>query len=272
MGYIDGVANAVRIFQVDAFAERLFAGNPAAVCPLKSWLPDETLQSIALENNLSETAFYVKHGDDFELRWFTPKSEVAICGHATLAAGYVILSELEPERNEVTFQTRKVGELKVSREAGRLRLELPSEPPTQCPAPRGLTDALGFAPTEVWQASKMLAVLESATQVAGIVPDLAWITSLDATGLIVTAPGDEGSGIDFVSRYFAPHIGILEDPVTGSAHCVLAPYWSERLGKTVMEARQLSARGGALGVELLGDRVALLGRAEMYMRGEIELP
>ena len=265
------MGGAVKIYQVDAFADALFAGNPAAVCPLESWLADETLQAIAAENNLSETAFYVKSGDTFALRWFTPKSEVEICGHATLAAGFVILSELEPERAEVRFQTRKVGELAVARAGDRFRLELPAQPPKKLPAPRGLTDALGVAPTEVLQATKMMAVLESATEVASIVPDLSWIKSLESYGLIVTAPGDEGSGVDFVSRYFAPYVGILEDPVTGSAHCVLAPYWAERLGKTNMEARQLSARGGALGVELRGDRVALLGHAVLYMRGEIVL-
>ena len=262
----------IQIFQVDAFAERLFEGNPAAVCPLEDWLEDEMLQAIAAENNLSETAFYVERDGLYELRWFTPKSEVAICGHATLAAGFVILTELEPDRDEVRFQTRQVGELAVRRSGDRFRLELPAQVPSRCPAPRGLTDALGYAPTEVWQATKMMAVLESATQVAGIVPELSLIKSLDTYGLIVTAPGDEGSGIDFVSRYFAPYVGILEDPVTGSAHCVLAPYWAQRLGKKMMEARQLSARGGALGVELAGDRVALLGSATLYLRGTLLVP
>lgn len=269
------------MFQVDAFATSLFTGNPAAVCPLQRWLDDSVLQSIASENNLSETAFYVKNrdvknrdsgaGETFQLRWFTPKREVDICGHATLAAGFVILTELEPTRNSVVFQTRKVGDLTVSKEGERFRMELPAQPPSRCAAPRGLTEALGFVPTEVWKATKMMAVLDNASQVRELVPDVSLIGMFDSYGLIVTAPGEEGSGIDFVSRYFAPYVGILEDPVTGSAHCVLAPYWAERLAKTKMEARQLSTRGGALGVELIGDRVALVGSAKLYLRGSIQL-
>lgn len=262
------MASSIPIFQIDAFADAPFSGNPAAVCPLETWLPDETLQAIAGENNLAETAFWVREGDRFELRWFTPKIEVDLCGHATLASGYVILSEIEPSWNSVRFTTRQAGELEVARAGDRLRLELPARPPTRAEMPAGIAEALGVAPREVWTSVKMMAVLEDQSEVAAVDPDLRWIEALDQLGLIVTAPGDE---VDFVSRFFAPGAGIAEDPVTGSAHCTLAPYWAQVLGKTSLEARQLSARGGNLGVELNGDRVALTGNAHLYLRGRIEI-
>ena len=258
----------IPIYQVDAFTGELFAGNPAAVCVLESWLDDALLQSIAAENNLSETAFLVRGGDRFELRWHTPVVEVALCGHATLASGFVVLSELEPGWDAVTFGTRQAGDLLVARDAERLRMSLPAAPPRAVERPAGLVDALGLEPVAVLESRKLMVVLESEAQVAALSPDLVWVARATEDGLIATAPGDR---VDFVSRYFAPGAGIDEDPVTGSAHCVLAPYWAERLGRSRLEARQISTRGGDLGCEVHGDRVHLIGQAVLYLRGTIEI-
>jgi PhzF family phenazine biosynthesis protein len=276
----------IPIYQVDAFTSELFAGNPAAVCVLERWLDDRVMRSIAAENNLSETAFLIAvDGGDWELRWFTPVLEVDLCGHATLAGGFVVLTELEPERDRVSFRTRAAGVLTVSRDGDRLRMSLPARPPSPIDPPPGLIEALGVEPVEVWKAQlseantvgvvggaapKLMAVLDSEAAVAAVAPDLAWIAgNRDADGLIVTAAGRDG--IDFVSRYFAPHAGIDEDPVTGSAHCTLTPYWAGRLGRENLEARQISSRGGDLRCELRGDRVELVGGAVLYMTGEIAL-
>ena len=264
---------SIAIYQVDAFTSRLFGGNPAAICPLDAWLPDETLQAIALENNLSETAFIVPSGTDYELRWFTPAVEVNLCGHATLATAYLILERLQPERPGVAFETRS-GTLTVRR-ADRNRLTmtfpaLPVQPAVTTPA--ALAQAMRRQPLATYPireqhgAPYYLMQFASQAEVAGLRPTF---SALQAN-VIATAEADE-AGVDFVSRFFAPMSGIDEDPVTGSAHCTLAPFWAERLGKTVLEARQISARGGALEVALDGDRVLLTGSCAFYMEGRIHL-
>lgn len=254
------------LYQVDAFAARPFSGNPAAVVPLEDWLEEDVLQAIALENNLSETAFFVRRGDRFDLRWFTPSVEVDLCGHATLASAYVILEHLEPAAGRVEFHS-KSGPLAVTRSGELLTLDFPAKPPKPVDDP-AVAEALGALPLELLRADKTLAVLESEAAVRAAAPDLAIVAGLASDGLIVTGPGDE---VDFVSRYFAPHAGIPEDPVTGSAHCVLTPYWAERLGKREFTARQVSARGGELLCTLSGDRVLISGRVAPYLKGRISL-
>lgn len=255
------------IYQVDAFADRLFGGNPAAVCPLEAWLPDRVMQDIAAENNLSETAFFVPRGRDYDLRWFTPTIETDLCGHATLASGYIVMTRLAPDRSDATFHT-KSGPLKVTRRGELFELDLPSQPPAEVVMPRRFTDALGRPPTRIMAAAKYLAIYESESDVATLTPDLNVLAGVDRDGVIVTAPGRD---VDFVSRYFAPHAGIPEDPVTGSAHCTLVPYWAARLGKTSLRARQISRRGGELFCNLNGDRVILAGRAALYLEGRIHV-
>lgn len=257
------------IYQVDAFTDSLFGGNPAAVCPLEAWLPDATMQAIAAENNLAETAFFVREGSDYALRWFTPTVEVDLCGHATLASGHIVFSFLEPERESVSFRTLKAGTLAVSRRADMLVMDLPARPAIPAEAPPGLLAALGGKPHEVLRARDHLIVYGSAAEVAALAPDFAALAKVECWAAIATAPGD--SGIDFVSRFFAPAQGLPEDPVTGSSHCTLVPYWSKRLGKTELEARQLSRRGGALTCALKGDRVSIAGRAVLYLEGRISV-
>jgi predicted PhzF superfamily epimerase YddE/YHI9 len=255
------------IYQVDAFAVRVFRGNPAAVCPLEAWLPDATMQGIAAENNLSETAFFVREGSDYALRWFTPSVEVDLCGHATLAAGHIVFRFIEPQRESVSFHTAKAGTLVVSRRADMLVMDFPARPAVPVAAPPGLFAALGGTPREVLCARDHLVVYGSAVEVAALKPDLAALAQVDCWAVIVTAPGE--NGVDFVSRFFAPAQGVPEDPVTGSAHCTLLPYWAKRLGKTECEARQLSRRGGALRCALDGDRVSIAGRVVLYLEGRI---
>jgi predicted PhzF superfamily epimerase YddE/YHI9 len=257
------------IYQVDAFTNGLFGGNPAAVCPLEAWLPDATMQAIAAENNLSETAFFVPDGGDYALRWFTPTVEVDLCGHATLASAHVVFRFLEPERESVNFHTLKAGTLAVIRRADMLVMDFPSRPASPAPAPPGLLAALGGAPREVLRARDYLVVYDSAAEIAALDPDLAALAKVDCWAAIVTAPGEDG--IDFVSRFFAPKQGVPEDPVTGSAHCTLVPYWAKRLGKVELEARQLSRRGGALRCALNGNRVSIGGRAVVYLEGQISV-
>jgi len=257
------------MYQVDAFTDSLFGGNPAAVCPLQAWLPDATMQAIAAENNLSETAFFVRDGNDYALRWFTPTAEVDLCGHATLAAGHVVFSFIEPQRDSVNFHTVKAGTLVVSRRADMLIMDFPARPPAPCAAPAGLLAALGGAPREVLRARDHLVVYETAAEIAALTPDLAALGKVDCWAAIVTAPGE--NGIDFVSRFFAPAQGVPEDPVTGSAHCTLVPYWAKRLGKAELEARQVSRRGGALRCTLNADRVSIGGKAVVYLEGQIEV-
>ncbi len=255
------------IYQVDAFADRVFRGNPAAVCPLETWLPDATLQGIAAENNLSETAFFVREGNDYALRWFTPSVEVDLCGHATLASGYVVMRFLEPQRERVSFHTAKAGTLVVNRRADMLVMDFPAWPAVPVAAPPRLFAALGGTPREVLRARDHLVLYGSAAEIAALTPDLAALAKVDCWAVIVTAPGE--NGIDFVSRFFAPAQGVPEDPATGSAHCTLVPYWAKRLGKTELEARQLSRRGGALSCALDGDRVSIAGKAVLYLEGRI---
>lgn len=259
----------IPLYQVDAFTDRPFAGNPAAVCPLESWLPEATMQAIATENNLSETAFFVPEGDGYALRWFTPANEIDLCGHATLASAYVIFRFLAPGRRHVSFRTMKAGRLEVTGEGDLLALDFPAWPALPREPPPGLVEALGYAPEAVLAARDYLAVYRDAGQVIALAPDFRALGRLDCHAVIVTAPG--GDGVDFVSRFFAPAQGVDEDPVTGSSHCTLTPYWADRLGKTRLSARQVSRRGGALSCTLRGDRVTIGGRAALYLTGTIEL-
>ena len=256
------------IYQVDAFAEQIFAGNPAAVCPLEAWLPDSLLQAIATENNLSETAFFAPADDGFELRWFTPVHEVDLCGHATLASAFVLYEHLGFARPEICFHTRS-GLLIVGRQGDAFRMTFPAVMPQPCQAPAALLEGLGKTPVATLSAFDYLAVYATEEDVLAIEPDLSHLKRLGLRGVIVTAPGRNA---DFVSRFFAPKGGIAEDPVTGSAHCELAPYWGERLNLTVLRAQQLSRRGGQLTCELHGERVVLVGKAVHYMTAEITIP
>lgn len=257
----------IPFYQIDAFTSRMFSGNPAGVCPLESWLPDETLQAIAAENNLSETAFFVENGDHFDLRWFTPTDEVDLCGHATLATAHLLINELEITDGTVHFETRS-GRLSVRPVGPRLEMDFPALPPEPWPPSADLDDAMGAKPQEVLGHAKCIAVYENESEVRALSPHMAKVEALPYKGVVATAPGDT---VDFVSRYFAPKIGVPEDPVTGSAHCVLTPYWAKRLGKDSLEARQISKRGGALSCRLRGDRVLLTGQAVKYLEGVIEL-
>ncbi|HEY1773749.1 MAG TPA: PhzF family phenazine biosynthesis protein [Gammaproteobacteria bacterium] len=257
------------IYQVDAFTTRRFAGNPAAVMPLQSFPADAVMQTIAMENNLSETAFLVKEGEDYRLRWFTPELEVPLCGHGTLASAAVVLERLEPKRAQVVFHT-KSGALTVKRSGAGYVMDFPARPSEQCPAPQGLAGALGAEIKETWVNSfNYMAVLDSAATVRGLAPDDAAVSRIDRPGIIVTAAGEEG--YDFVSRYFAPQKGITEDPVTGAAHCMLTPYWAMRLGKTSFRAFQASPRGGEVLCRLKGERVELEGNCVFYMEGAAEI-
>ncbi len=257
------------IYQVDAFATRLFAGNPAAVMPMEHFPDDATLQAIAAENNLAETAFLVRDGDDYRLRWFTPTVEVPLCGHATLASAAVVMERLQPGRRKVVFHSAS-GPLTVEQTGTGYAMDFPARPSTQVATPAGLAEALGAVPVEVYaNEHNYMALLESAQSVRGLAPDMAAIARMDRSGVIATAPGD--GAYDFVSRYFAPAKGIPEDPVTGGAHCMLAPYWARRLGKTSFRAWQASRRGGEIVCRLAGDRVALEGSCVFYMEGEAEI-
>lgn len=261
------------IYQVDAFSDAVFAGNPAAVCPLDKWLDDATMQAIAAENNLSETAFFVAADDGgaghYELRWFTPTVEVDLCGHATLASAYVVFERLAPRRREVRFATRS-GELAVAREGDMIVLDFPAYPGTPVAAPAALADGLGAAPDEVLEGPNYVAVFAAGKDVAALAPDFDVLAGLHPRGVIATAPG-EAWGCDFVSRFFGPSFGIDEDPVTGSAHCMLTPYWAARLGRKRLDACQISARGGVLACEERGDRVRIGGRAALYLEGTIRI-
>lgn len=255
----------IKQYQVDAFATHAFEGNPAAVCPLEGWLDEGLLQAIAEENNLSETAFFVPSDKGFHLRWFTPASEVDLCGHATLATAHVIFETLGYTKQAITFETRS-GDLFVERKGKQLEMDFPASPPTPRRPPEILTEGLGRRPIEVLAAGDYLAVFDSEATVRAMTPDMALLGQLDLRGVIITAPGTD---VDFVSRFFAPKFGIPEDPVTGSAHCSLAPYWAGRLGKRLLSARQVSKRGGSLTCELKGDRVLLSGSAVTVMEAEI---
>jgi PhzF family phenazine biosynthesis protein len=254
-------------YQVDAFTDRLFGGNPAAVVPLSSWPGDALLQAIAEENNLSETAFFVAEGKGFHLRWFTPVAEVDLCGHATLAAAHVLFEHLGHSESAVAFSTRS-GALIVRREGKLLVMDFPASAPRPCAGPQALIDGLGQNPIEVLSAEDYIAVFDTESAVRSLAPDPSKLKSLDLRGVAATARGKE---VDFVSRFFAPKYGIPEDPVTGSAHCELAPYWSVRLGKTDLKARQLSKRGGEIRCRVTGDRVLLSGHAVTFMEATVHL-
>ena len=254
------------MFQIDAFTDAVFGGNPAAVCPLDSWLDDTTLQAIAYENNLSETAFFVPTYGAYDLRWFTPLAEVDLCGHATLASAFVVFHHLQPDADSVAFDTRS-GRLDVTRGDDGLTMNFPALAAHPVETPADLSAGLGAAPVAVFADMDYLALFETEAQIRAIQPDLTALTRLDERrGVIATAPGESA---DFVSRFFSPRLGVPEDPVTGSAHCMLAPFWAERLGKTTLHAYQVSARGGAVRCMVTGDRVQLAGRAVQYLEGTI---
>jgi PhzF family phenazine biosynthesis protein len=256
---------AVRLFQLDAFTTRLFGGNPAAVMVLPAFPDDALLQAVAAENNLAETAFLVAEGADYRIRWFTPAVEVPLCGHATLASAAAVMERIEPGRTAVTFHSAS-GPLAVRRSDAGYVLDFPARPSQAVPAPPGLAEALGAIPAEVHgNAFNYMAVLDDPDRLRTLAPDMAGIAALDRPGLIVTTPGDGDH--DFVSRYFAPAKGIPEDPVTGAAHCMLAPYWAGRLGKTEFRAWQTSRRGGEVLCRLRGDRVELEGGCVFYLEG-----
>jgi len=255
------------LYQIDAFADGPFTGNPAAVCPLEEWLPEATMQAIAEENNLAETAFYVGRDGHYDLRWFTPVREVDLCGHATLAAAHVVFAEGNYGSGRITFSS-KSGPLHVTRKGDWLTLDFPVQPGTPCAVPAGMAEALGATPRECYRAMDYLAVFEREAEIVALKPNFQALTALDLRGVIVTAPG---TTCDFVSRFFAPNYGVNEDPVTGSAHCTLTPYWAARLGKTTLDARQLSKRTGTLHCQLQGNRVLISGRTIAYLRGTIEV-
>ncbi len=259
------------LYQVDAFADGVFEGNPAAVVPLESWLPDDVMQSIAAENNLAETAYFVPEGEGYQLRWFTPAAEVPLCGHATLASAHVLFTHLGFAGEAIVFQT-KSGPLTVRREGDLYAMDFPANMPKPTMVPESIAEVLGARPSMVLSGHHMLAVFDDMRQVAALQPDLAKLTRFCnemGRGLIATAPGDEASGWDCASRFFAPHVGIAEDPVTGSAHTVIVPFWASRLGKEEIVARQISKRGGTLFCTLNGDRVVMRGKAVDYLKGTI---
>ena len=257
------------LYQVDAFTSKPFAGNPAAVCPVDEWPADHLLQSIAAENNLSETAFVGPGENGLQIRWFTPTSEVELCGHATLAAAQVLFAREAVDGSRVAFESRS-GMLAVDRlDDGRLEMNFPVWRGEQVEVTPGIAQTLGAVPQQLWHAKYYMAVFETEDEVRALQPDMDRVAQLDSTGLIVTAPGRD---VDFVSRFFAPRVGVPEDPATGSAHCALTPYWSARLGKTALRARQVSKRGGELWCTLDGDRVRIAGHAVEVMSGVIKLP
>ena len=255
------------LYQIDAFASRVFAGNPAAVCPLEKWLEHDLMQAIAMENNLSETAFFVPLDQGYHIRWFTPASEVDLCGHATLASAYVLFTYLDPSMTKVSFQSRS-GLLTVSKQDDLLSMDFPSQPPAPCRAPAELIEALGKKPSEVLRSQDYFVLFPGEEDVRTLDPDMILLKKLDLRGVTVTARGKDA---DFVSRFFAPKYGINEDPVTGSAHCALVPYWAGRLRKKDLHAHQVSKRGGELFCKDGGDRVIISGRAVAYMQGIITI-
>jgi PhzF family phenazine biosynthesis protein len=259
----------IPIYQADAFTDKLFGGNPAAICPLEKWLPDEAMQNIAIENNLAETAFFVKNETGYKLRWFTPEYEIDLCGHATLASAHILFTQLGHKEDVIHFETIKAGTLSVQKDGDKYTMDFPSRPPIYIEAPVGLVEALGEKqPLEVLRSRDYFLVYESENDILEISPDFFALSKMDTVGVIVTAPG---KNVDFVSRFFAPGAGIPEDPVTGSAHCNLIPYWAGKLGKSKLHAYQLSARKGELWCELKGDRVLISGNAVTYLKGEIYL-
>lgn len=259
----------ITMYQVDAFASEVFKGNPAAVCVLDKWLDDPTLQNIAAENNLAETAFIIKSASGYDLRWFTPTVEIDLCGHATLASAFVIFKFLEPSLRHVAFKTMS-GTLDVTMDdEQKLSMDFPARAPKQIEINGLHEQAFGIKPTEVWQSRDLLVLFDSELQIAELQPNLEKISEIeDSFAVIATAKGNE---VDFVSRFFAPNAGIPEDPVTGSAHCTLVPFWADKLSNDILHAKQLSKRGGELFCENKGDRVAMSGYASLFLKGEIYL-
>ena len=255
------------LYQIDTFTGRPFEGNPAAVIPLETWLPDNAMQSIAEENNLSETVFFVPKNSGFHIRWFTPKIEVELCGHATLAAAYVLYNILGYKRESIEFES-KSGTLTVLQKYDCLVLDFPSQPPIPCHVPDAIVKAFKKTPIECLRSEDYIVVFESESDILSIKPDMDYLKKLDLRGVIITARSRQ---YDFVSRFFAPNYGIDEDPVTGSAHTQLTPYWAQILGKTSMTAKQVSSRGGELICELHNDRVFISGKAVKFLEGKIEL-
>ena len=258
----------LQIFQVDAFTKKPLSGNPAAVCPLEEWLADETMLKIAAENNLSETAFFVRKDGFYEIRWFTPTIEVNLCGHATLATAFVIFNCLNLENETINFYSSKSGKLSVEKQGDVLVLDFPGYGVSEIEIEENLVEAVGKRPLQTWetQGNMVLMLFENESDIAAIAPDISALRKIPFDEIIVTAKGSES---DFVSRMFAPRIGIAEDPVTGAIHCSLIPFWAERLGKETLYARQISARGGELFCELNGERVKIGGNAALYLKGEI---
>jgi len=257
----------IKLFQVDAFTDHVFGGNPAAICLLDSWLSDTMMQQIAAENNLSETAFVVQMKDDFEIRWFTPEIEIDLCGHATLASAHVIFNHTTYGKDTISFQY-KTGILTVHNRQPLLTMDFPSIRAKPIAVSKQVTNALGKKPSEAFQARDILALFDTEDDVAQLAPDFAKLSKINCIGIIATAPG---KNVDFVSRFFAPKAGINEDPVTGSAHCMLIPYWADKIGKINLEALQISKRQGELTCTLKGDRVEISGNAVTYMTGEIDV-
>ena len=257
----------IPIYQIDAFSNRIFAGNPAAVCPLEEWLEGSLLQAIAQENNLSETAFFVPEKDGYHIRWFTPVAEVDLCGHATLATAFVIFNYLDTSSSQITFRSRS-GRLTVVQEEELISMDFPSQPPVPCEAPKELLDGLKKEPLEILCSEDYFVVFSNEKAIVELKPDMGLLKKLDLRGVIVTAKADK---VDFVSRFFAPKFGIDEDPVTGSAHCALTPYWAKKLNKKDVHAHQVSQRGGELFCKDCGDRVVIAGRAVTFMEGSITI-
>ncbi|MGE3839995.1 MAG: PhzF family phenazine biosynthesis protein [Vicinamibacterales bacterium] len=256
------------LYQIDAFTSRVFAGNPAAVVLLDDWLPDATMAAIAAENNLAETAFVIPRAGCSPLRWFTPAVEIDLCGHATLATAHVLFEQAFPDATRLEFET-KSGRLAVGREGARLVLDFPARPGARVSVDPAVAATFGVEVLEAHAARDLMVIVHDEDVVRSLQPDMARIAALDAFAIIVTAPGRE---VDFVSRFFAPRAGIPEDPVTGSAHCTLTPYWAARLGRSTLTARQLSPRGGELECTLRGDRVLIAGHTVEYLRGRITVP
>jgi len=257
----------LKIYQADAFTDVIFGGNPAAVCPLESWLADDTMQMIAMENNLSETAFYIRDGNCYHIRWFTPNIEVDLCGHATLATAYILFNYENHDESIITFKSRRSGELTVTRQADLLTLNFPADKPDPVEITQDISACFNLSPVFAFKGkTDYMLVYNTQTEIETIIPDLSNIYKIDCRGIIITAPGDKS---DFVSRFFGPQSGVDEDPVTGSAHTTLIPYWSQRLGKKHLTAVQVSARKGYLGCKIDLDRVEISGSCRLYLKGEI---
>lgn len=257
----------ITIYQIDAFATKVFEGNPAAICPLESWLEDDVMQAIAEENNLSETAFFVPENDSYHIRWFTPVSEVDLCGHATLAAAYVLFNILGYGNNSIVFFS-KSGELSVTKNKDLLTLNFPIQPPVVCEIPEAIIDAFRTIPIECLKSEDYIVVFENEIEIINANPDLDSLKQLDLRGVIITAKSKQ---YDYVTRFFGPKVGIPEDPVTGSAYTQLAPYWQQNTGRKKFKVKQVSARGGEVNCEIINDRVYISGKAVKFFEGRLEI-